>query len=79
MEIDKPDESQQVAALLTEYAEKLRDKAEEILTTKAMPMEDRSAVWQTLYQLAHRAELYAGHLTDVGLRNGFKSIDEELF
>lgn len=79
METEQPNEAKQVAALLTEYAERLRDKAEEILTTKGMPIEDRSAVWQTLYQLAHRAELYAGHLTDVGLRNGFRSIDDELF
>lgn len=79
MQSAKEEELRAVIVLIHEYAEKLDDKAEEILTTKNQPLEDRSAIYQSLHMLSHRAHAYADYLDNVRLMSELEPESEDPF
>lgn len=79
MQSSREEELRALIILIREQAEKLDDRAESILTTKNQPLEERSAIYQSLHLLSHRAHAYADYLDNIRLMSELEPESEDPF
>lgn len=79
MQSRREEELRELIILIREQAEQLDDRAESILTTKNQPLEDRSAIYQSLQLLSHRAHAYADYLDNCRLMSELEPESEDPF